>query len=166
MTKYSDLVKKEVFFSFTKQTRAKWFGAWGVTLPCLQQLAPLVMVASPVPVTSQPTRKENVKRTHVLSLWGHDPEVAHIFLPISLCQGLVTWPNNKKATKCSFQLQFSSVAHARLTLCHHMDCSMPGLPVHHQLPKFTQTCVHWVSDAIQPSHTLSSPSPAFNLSQH
>ena len=48
-----------------------------------------------------------------------------------------------------------------------MDCSTPGLPVHHQLPEFTQTHVHWVSDAIQPSHPLSSPSPlAFNLSQH
>ena len=48
-----------------------------------------------------------------------------------------------------------------------MDCSMPGLPVHHQLPEFTQTHVHWVGDAIQPSHPLSSPSPpAFNLSQH
>ena len=48
-----------------------------------------------------------------------------------------------------------------------MDCSMPGLPVHHQLPEFTQTHVHWVSDAIQPSHPLSSPSPhTFNLSQH
>ena len=49
-----------------------------------------------------------------------------------------------------------------------MDCSMPaGLPVHHQLPEFTQTHVHWVGDAIQPSHPLLSPSPlAFNLSQH
>ena len=47
-----------------------------------------------------------------------------------------------------------------------MDCSTPGLPVHHQLPEFTQTHVHWVSDATQPSHPLSSPSPAFNLSQH
>ena len=48
-----------------------------------------------------------------------------------------------------------------------MDCSTPGLPVHHQLPEFTQTHVHWVGDAIQPSHPLSSPSPlAFNLSQH
>ena len=46
------------------------------------------------------------------------------------------------------------------------DCSMPGLPVHHQLPEFIQTHVHWVSDAIQPSHPLLSPSPpAFNLSQ-
>ena len=48
-----------------------------------------------------------------------------------------------------------------------MDYSMPGLPVHHQLPKFTQTHVHWVSDGIQPSHPLLSPSPpALNLSQH
>ena len=48
-----------------------------------------------------------------------------------------------------------------------MDCSTPGLPVHHQLPEFTQTHVHWVSDAIQPSHPLLSPSPpAFSLSQH
>ena len=48
-----------------------------------------------------------------------------------------------------------------------MDCSMPGLPVHHQLPEFAQTHVHWVGDAIQPSHPLSSPSPpTFNHSQH
>ena len=60
-----------------------------------------------------------------------------------------------------------SVAHPCLTLCDPMDCSTPGLPVHHQLPELTQTHVHRVSDAIQPSHPLSSPSPpAFNLSQH
>ena len=53
-----------------------------------------------------------------------------------------------------------------LTLCDPMDCSTPGLPVHHQLLEFTQTHVHRVSDAIQPSHPLSSPSPALNLSQH
>ena len=47
-----------------------------------------------------------------------------------------------------------------------MDCSTPGLPVHHQLLEFTQTHVHWVGDAIQPSHLLSSPSPAISLSQH
>ena len=47
-----------------------------------------------------------------------------------------------------------------------MDCNTPGFPVHHQLLELTQTHVHWVSDAIQPSHPLSSPSPAFNLSQH
>ena len=53
------------------------------------------------------------------------------------------------------------------TLCDLMDCSTPGLPVHPQLPKVTQTCVHHVGDAIQPSHPLSSPSPpTFYLSQH
>ena len=53
------------------------------------------------------------------------------------------------------------------TLWNPMDCSMPGLPVHHQLLEFTQTHIHWVGDAIQPSYPLSSPCPpAFNLSQH
>ena len=55
--------------------------------------------------------------------------------------------------------QFSSVAQSCPTLCDPMNCSTPGLPVHHQLPEFTQTHVHQVSDAIQPSHPLSSPSP-------
>ena len=64
-------------------------------------------------------------------------------------------------------VQFSSVAQSCLTLCNPMDCSKPGLPAHHQLLDFTQTHVHCVSDAIQPSHSLSFPSPpAFNLSQH
>ena len=64
-------------------------------------------------------------------------------------------------------VQFSSVAQSCPTLCNPMNHSTPGLPVHHQLPEFTQTHVSWVSDAIQPSHPLSSPSPpAFNLSQH
>ena len=62
--------------------------------------------------------------------------------------------------------QFSSVAQLCLTLCDPMDCSTPGFPVLHQLPELTQTHVHRVSDAIQPSHPLSSHSPpAFNLSQ-
>ena len=56
-------------------------------------------------------------------------------------------------------VQFSSVAQLCLTLCKLMDCSTRSLPVHHQLPAFTQTHVHWVSDAIQPPHLLSSPSP-------
>ena len=63
--------------------------------------------------------------------------------------------------------QFSSVTQSCLTLRDLMDWSTLGLPIHHQLPEFIQTHVHWVSDAIQPSHPLSSPSlPAFNLSQH
>ena len=62
--------------------------------------------------------------------------------------------------------QFSSVAQSGPTLCDPMDCSMPGFPVHHQLPELTNH-VHRVCDAIQPSHPLLTPSPpAFNLSQH
>ena len=63
--------------------------------------------------------------------------------------------------------QFSSVTQSCLTLCEPMDYNTLGFPVHHQLPKLAQTQVHEVSDPIQPSHPLSSPSPpAFNLSQH
>ena len=70
----------------------------------------------------------------------------------------------KKIIKWS---QFSSVAHSCLTPCGPMNHSTPGLPVHHQLPEFTQTQVHRVGDAIQPSYPLSSPSPpAPNPSQH
>ena len=67
----------------------------------------------------------------------------------------------------SFSNQFSSVAQLCPTPCNPMNCSTPGLPVHHQLLEFTQTHVHRVNDAIQPSHPLSSPSPlAPNPSQH
>ena len=64
------------------------------------------------------------------------------------------------------QLQFSLVTQSCPTLCDPMNLSTPGLPVHHQLPEFTQTHVHRVSDAIQPSHPLSSPSLAPNPSKH
>ena len=64
-------------------------------------------------------------------------------------------------------IQFSSVTQSCPTLCNPINHSTPGLPVHHQLPELTQTHAHWVGDAIQPSHPLSSSSPpAFNLSQH
>ena len=64
-------------------------------------------------------------------------------------------------------VQFSSVAQSCPTLCDPMNRSTPGLPVHYQLPELTQTHVHRVSDAIQPSHSLTSPSPpAPNTSQH
>ena len=80
------------------------------------------------------------------------------------------WPSNFKwqglyLDGCFHQFQFSSVTHSCPTLFDPMDCSIPGLPVHHQLPEFTQTQVHRVNDTIQPSHPLSSPSPpAFNFS--
>ena len=69
--------------------------------------------------------------------------------------------------RAEINVQFSSVAQSCLTLCNPMNCSTPGLPVHHQLLESTQTHVHQIGDAIQPSHPLSSPlPPALNLSQH
>ena len=74
---------------------------------------------------------------------------------------------DKPKAKHPSSVQFSSVAQSCPTLCNPKNCSTPGLPVHHQLPEVTQTHVHRVSDAIQPSHPLSSPSPpAPNPSQH
>ena len=67
----------------------------------------------------------------------------------------------------TYLVQLGSVTQSCPTLCNPMNCSTPGLPVHHQLLESTQTHIHWVGDAIQPSHPLSSPSPsALNLSQH
>ena len=73
----------------------------------------------------------------------------------------------KELNKTRFYFQFSSITQLCLTLCDPMNHTMPGLPVHHQLSESTQTHVHWVGNAIQPSHPLSSPSPpALSLDQH
>ena len=84
--------------------------------------------------------------------------VKDLVFPIVMC-GCESW-TIKKA------VQFSSVTQSCLTLCDPMNFSTPGLPVHHQLPESTQTHIHWVGDAIQPSHPLSSPSSAFSISQY
>ena len=79
--------------------------------------------------------------------------------------GVAGAPTNLKTV--SVAIQFSPVAQSRPNLCDPMSRSTPGLPVHHQLPEFTKTHFHRVSDAIQPSHPLSSPfAPALNPSQH
>ena len=77
------------------------------------------------------------------------------------------WKIGVKVSICFGSVQFNSVAQSCPTLCVPVNRSTPGLPVHHQLPEFTQNHVHQVGDAIQPSHPLSSPSPpAPNPSQH
>ena len=83
------------------------------------------------------------------------------------CQELDTTEQLNWTDWWAMFIPFSSVAQLCPTHCDPMNRSTPGLPVHYQLPELTQTHVHWVGDAIQPSHPLSSPSPpAFNLSQH
>ena len=98
-----------------------------------------------IPWTEEPGRLQSMRSQRVRHGWN---DLAHT-------QG--TTP----------PVQFCSVAQSCPILCDPTDCSKPGLPVYHQLLEFTQIHVHWVGDAIQPSHSLSSPSPpAFNLSQH
>ena len=98
----------------------------------------------------------------IFLIWGSNPHLLHLLHWQWILYHCVTWENPQM-----HPVQFSSVAQLRPTLCDPMNQSTPGLPVHHQLPEFTQTHVHWVGDAIQPSHPLSSPSPpAPNPSQH
>ena len=104
--------------------------------------------------------------------WSNKKGFEPLTIPIVYTLFLVTMPR----TLCQIfyetsipvtSVQFSSVTQSCLTLCDPVNCSTPGLPVHHQLSEFTQTLVHQVDDAIQPSHPLSSPSPpAPNPSQH
>ena len=97
------------------------------------------------------------KQTWKTQQWPQDCKRS-VFIPI---------PKKGNSKECSSSVQFTSVAQSCPTLCDPMNCSTPGLPVHHRLLEPTQTHVHWVGDAIQPSHPLSSPSPpAFNPSQH
>ena len=94
------------------------------------------------------------------------------FFPLCILQKQLMeqmeWRNSNDLTVLySWKFCCCSVAQSCPTSCDPVDCSMPGFPVLHYLPEFAQTHVHWVSDAIQPSHLLSSPSPSsFNLSQH
>ena len=99
-----------------------------------------------------------------------DKDLCKCRITVSLCQERTVCQGKTvrvRGSQCYWSFHFSSVAQLCPTLCDPMDCSMRGFPVHHQLLELTQTHVHWVGDAIQPSHPLSPPSsPAFNLSQH
>ena len=104
-----------------------------------------------------PTNKISITRIMLYSL-----SAPHLrLLELELIYILIRFPVDINSLK-----SLSSTGLYNYPLFDPMDCSMPGLPVNHQLPEFTQTHVHCVGDAIQPSHPLSSPSPAFNLSQH
>ena len=103
--------------------------------------------------------------------WAIKPQGRRLTLPrkmLAWCllniKRFVTQLDNGKYTY--WRHPSSSVIEACLTLCYPMDCSTPGFPVHHQFPGIAQTHVHWVRDAIQPSHPQPFCSPAFNVSQH
>ena len=107
----------------------------------------------------------------MITICLHLPGLVHLAITLSLCSinSLEQLTEHRNILSPSFQVyyQFSSVTQLCPTLCDPMNCSTPGLPVHHQLLESTQTHVHRVGDAIQSSLPPSSPSPpAFNLSQH
>ena len=131
-------------------------------------------------VVSDSLQPHQLSPTRLLYTWGFSRQEHWSGLP---CPSPRDFPNpgikhrspalqvnplpSEKLGMLLYSHQFSSVAQLCLTLCNPMNSSMPGLPVHHRLPEFTQTHVDPVGDAIQPSHPLSSPSPpAFNFSQH
>ena len=106
-------------------------------------------------------KKRKLDQASILVFW---PQGLHLGLSALSCGFPAPSPFLPSPLRSD---QIRSVAQSCPTLCDPMNCSTPGLPVHHQLPEFTQTHVHRVSDAVQPSHPLSSPSPlAPNCSQH
>ena len=110
-----------------------------------------------IPWMEEPGRPQSMGSQRVKHDWATSPSPSYIELWF-----LSFFPRISKG-----YLQFSSVAQSCPTPCDSMNHSTPGLPVHHQLPEFTQTHVHQVSDAVQPSHPLSSRSPRVpNPSQH
>ena len=108
--------------------------------------------------------KLNIQKTKIMASgsitsWEIDGETVEIVADFIFL--------GSKITADGDSVQFTSVAQSCPTPCDPMNCSTPGLPIHHQRPDTTQIHVHWVGDAIQPSHPLLSPSPpALNLSQH
>ena len=137
---------------------------------CLKLNIQKTTITASGPITSWQIDGETKKTVRDFILGGskitadgdHSHEIKrHLLL------GRKAMTNLDSILKSRDSVQLSSIAQSCLTLCNPMNCSMPGLPVHHQLPESTQTHVHRVSDAIQPSHTLSCPSPpTLNLSQH
>ena len=123
---------------------------------------PLLLLPSSFPASGS----FPVSRLFAAGDWSFRTLASESVLPMNI-QGWFPLGLTGLIALLSSSVQFSSVAQLCLTLCDPMDCSTPGFPVHHQLLEIAQTHVHWIGDAIQPSHPLSSPSPlALNLSQH
>ena len=109
-----------------------------------------------------PQKEEFFSISHLISFMQWSSKLCFLSFdevprPLGFCCPAVIAEGNHQVALCKM-VQFSSVVQSYPILCDPMNRSMPGLPVHHQLPEFTQTHVHWVSDAIQPSHPLSFPS--------
>ena len=120
--------------------------------------APSLELSIPVPYAPErPGMFYDLCTGHSLLTWKALPQSPRAQLKLYLLSGILTDPHIPKCTNMLAQRNsFNSVAQSCSSLCDPMNCSTPGLPVHHQLLEFNQTHVHWVSDAIQPSQPLSS----------
>ena len=157
--------------SYTVGRNVKWYSHYGKQYgDFLKNCFPIELLYNPeMPLMhTYPEKNHNFKQIcsrKVVILFKRESSMHFLKL-------LLEWMRVGKNMRGVVRLQHrsqsvSSVTQWCPTLCSTMDCSMPGLPVHHQLPELAQTHVHQVSDAIQPSYPLSSTSPsAFNLSQH
>ena len=141
-----------------------------ITCPFQKQLDKIIKISSALKIF-HPIGQGKLLHCNCPSNSEEWRNISHLLLG----QNRKVYPTFNHALKCVINKifsrpqckQFNSVTQSCPTLCDPMNRSTPGLPVHHQLPEFTQTHVHRVGDAIQPSHPLSSPSPpAPNPSQH
>ena len=142
-----EILENDIYFSFR--------GIWWISVLFLVPLNKAV---------GKPTREKKCRNVYCSEGYLISFESRSIHQ-----QNIFKWHGNLIAYNfhVCLSVQFSSVSHSCPILCDPMNLRTPGLPAHHQLPEFTQTHVHRVSDAIQPSHPLSSPSPpAPNPSQH
>ena len=128
-------------------------------------IQPSLPLSFPSPPTFNLSQHQSLSNESVLHLrWPKDWSFSFSVSPSNQYWGLISFRMDSLDLLAG---QFSSVAQSCPTLCDPMNRSTPALPVHHHLPEFTQTHLHWVGDAIQPSHPRSSPSPpTFNHSQH
>ena len=136
---------------------------------CVQLFATLWTVAHPAPLYMRFSRQEYWSGLPCPSLRDlPNPGINQPLMSLALAGRFFTTSTTWEAqwSEETLSIQFISLAQLCPGICDPMHCSTPGFPVHHELPEFNQTHVHWVSDAIQPFHPLSSPSsPAFSLSQ-
>ena len=127
------------------------------------------ILAWTIPGTEEPSGLPSVGSRRVEHDWSDLSAAAEMIFKVvawRILRSVLVFLGISHVHRGISSVHFSSVAQSCLTLCNPMNRSTPGLPVHHQLIEFTQTHVHRISDAIQPSHPLSSPSPAPNPSQH